>query len=195
MGLPNNVLSDIAFVYPWMGAAQSDPTQYTDQCTGGTDIQNPVGGARYQLWTFDTDGTGVYASSPGTGRKLILTPGVPIEEIRCCFDQNMFPFICYLSSGQWSYYWYNTQAGAPTTSQLPTGVTSVACSLDDKRLAESNVSDICLFYTLNNNLYYLRQRDRYGVQYLLRTNINAVLVRASMNVIQRMQIKLRANLS
>ena len=195
MGLPNNVLSDIAFVYPWANAGQPDPTQFTDACTGGMDIQNPNGGGLYQPWSFDTDGTNVYAASPGTGRKLIYTPGVQIEELRMCFDQNMFPFICYLNNSQWSYYWYDTHISAPTTSQLPAGVTSVACTLDDKRIRESNTSDICLFYTLNNNLYYLRQRDRYGTIYTLRNGVNATLVRAGMNVINRVQLKLRANLA
>ncbi len=194
MGLPNNVLSDVDFYATWNGPVQSDPTQYTDSCLGGADINNPAGGSQYQVWTFDTDGANVFASSPATGRKNIFTPGVSIESIRCCFDQNMHPFVCYLSSNQWNYWWYDTTIPGPATSQLPATVNSVACTLDDKRPWSSTVSDICLLYTNNNNLYYRRQRDRYGTEYLLRSSVNGILIRASMNNLNRLQLKMQANL-
>lgn len=194
MGLPNNALSSQAFVYPWIDSTP-DPSQYVDYSLGGADIQNPLGGMQYQQWTFDTDGTHIFASSPGTGRKSILTPGGVITSIRACFDQNMYPFLCYLVGGQWSYYWFNAVSGTPVTSQLPSGVTSVVCALDDKRLLQASLSDVGLFYTLNNNFYYLRQRDRYTTAYLLKTGVNGLLLRAGMNVIHRMQFKFQAFLA
>ncbi len=196
MGLPDNALSDVAFRYTWRGTDQADPTQFVDYEMGGVGLNDPSGGLEYQLWTFDTDGTTVYASAPSVNRQAILTPAItrPIDSIRCCFDQNMRPFVAYLSSGQWSYWWYDTQISGPTTSQLPSTVNSVACTLDEKRVWEIGKSDICLFYTNNNGLYYRRQRDRYGVEYLLQPSINGTLVKVGMNGINRVQIKLRANL-
>lgn len=194
MGLPNNALSDVAFYAPWRGLSQSDPTQYTDSCMGGAGVSNPSGGNELQLWSFDTDGSNIYAASDLTGRFLLYTPGGTVESIRCCFDQNMHPFICFKNTEQWNYYWYDTNTSSYVTSQLPVTVNSVACALDDHRAFASNTSDICLFYTENNNLYYLRQRDLYGTAYLLRETINGTLVKVGMNMLDRFQLKLQANL-
>jgi len=194
MGFPNNVLSDVAFHYTWRGLDVVDPTDTIDYEMGAKGLDDPTYGLEYQLWTFDTDQTSVYASAPTVNRQVILTPGVPVDSIRCCFDQNMRPFVAYLSKGQWSYWWYDTTIPGPTTTQLPPTVDSVVCTLDEKRPWENGISDICLLYTNNNNLYYRRQRDRYGVEYLLRASINGTLVKAGMNGINRVQLKLRAKL-
>lgn len=192
MGMPNNVLSDVAFRYTWRGLNQTDPTVTQDYEEAGIGLNNTSAGLQYQLWTISTDGTHIYADAPSLAAPaLLLSPG-NVASVRGCFDQNMNPFICYLQEGQWNYWWYDTTIPGMVTSQLPGTVNSVVCTLDDKRPWEANKSDICLLYTNNGNLYYRRQRDRYATEYLLKASVNGTLVKVAMNGIERLQIKLQA---
>lgn len=192
MGMPNNVLSDVAFRYTWRGLNQLDPTVVQDYEEAGIALNDTSQGLQYQLWTFSTDGTNVIVDAPSLAAPItLLSPG-SVTSVRGCFDQNMNPFVCYLKDSQWNYWWYDTTVGHMVTSQLASTVDSVVCTLDDKRPWESNKSDICLLYTNTGNLYYRRQRDRYGVEYLLKASVGGTLVKVAMNGIERLQIKLQA---
>lgn len=192
MGLPNNVLSDVAITYTWWGRDTLDPTLTQDYEEGGLALNDTSQGSAYQLWTFWTDGTHIFARAPSmSASATLLTPGGVVTSIRGCFDQNMNPFVAYQVGGQWSYWWYDTVAGHMVTSQLPSTVNSVVCTLDDKRTTNAPQSDICLLYTNNGNLYYRRQRDRYSTEYLLRASVGGTLVKVCMNGIERLQIKMQ----
>jgi hypothetical protein len=192
MGMPNNALSDVAFRYTWRGLNQADPTQTEDYEEAGVALNNTSEGMQYQLWTFSTNGTDILVDAPNQPAPTILLSPGSIVSVRGCFDQNMNPFVAYSRLEQWNYWWFDTTVGHMVTSQLPGSVNSVVCTLDDKRPWEASKSDICLIYTNNGNLYYRRQRDRYATEYLLKASINGTLVKASMNGIERLQIKLRA---
>ena len=192
MGMPNNKLSDVAFKYTWRGLNQTDPTVTQDFEEAGIALNNTSQGLQVQLWTFSTNGTDIIVDAPSLPAPITLLSPTNVASVRGCFDQNMNPFVAYLQEGQWNYWWFDTVVGHMVTSQLPSGVTSVVCTLDDKRPWESNISDICLLYTNNGNLYYRRQRDRYGIEYLLKTSVNGTLVKVAMNGIERLQIKLQA---
>lgn len=194
MAMPNNSLSQTTQFYRWDGLDIADPTGLEDYEEGGLAINDTSKGLRYQLWTFSIEGVSVYAESVYTGRiKLFDEPTAQnMQEIASCFDQNMQPFVAYKSANQWHYRWWDSISSTFVISDLPTGVTSCRCTLDDKRLFEIANSDILLFYTLNGNLYHRRQRDRYTNEILLRTGIGGTLVKVNMNGINRLQIKLRA---
>lgn len=194
MSMPNNnALSQIAIIYPWRGRDTQDPPLNADYEEGGIALNNTTAGLEYQLWTFTFDATSAYVEAPtllGFKHKLFDKPN--IQSIRGCFDQNMNPFVAFMQGGQWQYWWYDTTIPGMTFSTLPATITSVACTLDDKRQINSTTSDILLFYTNNGNLYQRRQRDRYGTEILTRAGVNGTLVKVGMNGIQRLQIKMQA---
>jgi len=190
MAMPNNSLSQIAIKYTWRGRDTQDPTDLQDTEEGGVALNNTSMGLEYQLWTFTYDAHYAYVNAPNQP-KIALFAKDGIENIRGCFDQNMNPFVAFFQGGQWQYWWYDTVSSGMVFSSLPVGVTSVACTLDDKRQINSNTSDILLFYTNNGNLYHRRQRDRYTAELLVRAGVGGTLVKVGMNGIQRLQIKMQ----
>lgn len=189
--MPNNMLSQTTQQYGWRGLDQSDPTGELDYESGGINIHDVSKGLEYQLWTFYFVGMSAYINAPNQSAPILLFTLISeIQEIRGCFDQNMAPFVAYKAADQYHYWWYDTVTAAYIFSDLPNGVDSVACTLDDKRQFNSTNSDILLFYTNNNNLYMRRQRDRYQNEMLLKAGIGGRLVKVGMNGIERLQFKM-----
>lgn len=189
--MPNGVLSQVTEKYAWRGIDQSDPTQYEDYEAGGVDLNNNSLGLEYQLWTFSFVLVSAYVTAPNQSEpNLLFSISSNIQEIKGCFDQNMAPFAAYKSADQYHYWWYDTVTAGYIFSDLPNGVNSVACTLDDKRQFNSTNSDILLFYTNNNNLYMRRQRDRYQNELLLKSGVGGKLVKVGMNGIERLQFKM-----
>lgn len=197
MALPNDSLSQVTVKYLWKGLDQDDPTGLIDYEEAGIALNDPSQGLFVQLWTFRVDGVDsrtitVEADNTNGPIPLFTAPDtVAVTEIAGTFDQNMNPFVAFKQGQQWHYWWFDTQSAGMVTSDLPVGVDSCRCCLDDKRTREANSSDILLFYTLNGNLYHRKQRDRYSVDYLLRGSVGGKLVRVGMNGINRLQLKLQ----
>jgi hypothetical protein len=192
MALPQNKLSQVTVRYNWR-SEQPDPTGLIDYDMGGIALNNNSVGLEYQLWTFTAVDNAVYAQADNTPAPIhLVNAGGPIEDLSCTFDQNMNPMVAYLQGGQWSYWWFDPVVQGMIISQLPPNVTSCRVALDERRLWESPLSDILIFYTRDGNLYHRRQRDRYQNDLLLRESVHGTLVRADMNGINRMQLKLKA---
>lgn len=189
--MPNDSLSQVAIKYKWRGLDKTDPTEFTDQEEGGVDIRDISLGLEYQLWTFSyIDKTAYATASSQSAPTALFTIANELQEIRGCFDQNMAPFIAYKAADQYHYWWYDTVTATYIFSDLPNGVDSVACTLDDKRKFNSTNSDILLFYTNDNSLYMRRQRDRYQNETLLKAGVGGKLVKVGMNGIERLQFKM-----
>lgn len=189
--MPNDSLSQTAQKYGWRGLDQSDPTEFIDQEEGGVNLRDISLGLEYQLWTFSYVDKVAYVNALNQSAPIALfTIANVLQEIRGCFDQNMAPFIAYKAADQYHYWWFDTVSNAYIFSDLPNGVDSVACTLDDKRQFNATNSDILLFYTNNNNLYMRKQRDRYQNELLLKSGIGGRLVKVGMNGIERLQFKM-----
>lgn len=197
--MPNDSLSQVGMKYAWRGQDQDDPTGTEDYEMGGVALNDNSLGTEYQLWTFKISGADnktITAEAPNTNGAISLytpTGTSDVTEIACTFDQNMHPFVAFNQGAQWHYWWYDAQSAGMLLSDLPAGVDSCRCCLDDKRQFNSTNSDVLLFYTLNNNLYMRRQRDRFQNEMLLRTSIGGKLVKVGMNGISRLQFKLMSN--
>jgi len=193
MALPLNSLSQVAIYYAWLGPDQPDPQPLIDYDLGGIALNDNSAGLQYQIWEFTAVGKQVYVQAPNTtGPTLLFTTDDTISIVRGTFDQNMNPMVAYLKGSQWYFWWFDTVSHSMVTSLLPADVTSCTVAFDDRRTLESNLSDVLIFYTRNENLYYIRQRDRYNTEYLLRASVHATLVRTDMSAIYRMQFKMQA---
>lgn len=166
---------------------------------GGIGLSDPSQGLQVQTWTCTVDSTAaghVYLSAPNTPPTLILTvPG--ITQVSFTFDQNMHPFVAYTQNGNARFYWFDESIPGFTTTTLDVGALTPRASLDDKRAFAVNggVTDILLFYVLNNNLLMRQQRDRYTIAYTMATNLNLLylgntVVQVGMNVGLRFQVQM-----
>jgi hypothetical protein len=135
---------------------------------GSLALQNPAGGLLQQLWTVTTDGVHIYVSAPNTAPVLILSD-TNISEVDLAFDQNMFPFLTYVSNGLIKFYWYDPTIPAFVTSTIFELAISPRCTLDDKRAFDVTNSDIVLLYInlLTQQLVYRIQRERYATEHVI----------------------------
>lgn len=171
---------------------------------GGIGIQDPSQGLEVQTWTLQIIPNGLngdfYLSAPNTPPTYLFSR-TNATWCRLAFDQNMFPFISYIDINGAGYYWYDPIAHSFAFVTMASDVTYPCCTLDDKRPLATVVgsSDIILTYIRGINLYYRQQRDRYGTEYLLQSNVNLVLPNPSvwsvgMNEGMRLQFLYHGNL-
>jgi len=167
----------------------------TDFENGPIAITDLSEGIQYQSWAL-TIVSGNFTLTPETtGSPVIILSGQ--DSIRCsfAFDKNGRPNIFWTDSGNLShFYWYDTVAADFVITDYP-DVFSGMLSLDDKRVMESDVSDIILWYTRlvgpQYNLYHRKQRDRYGIEHLMKENTFPFIYKSGMHKGLRGQIVLQ----
>lgn len=198
--LPDNTFSDTAhiagFTFPVKTPAPVDKLQ--DWELGGVGLNDPSQGLMVKVWHClleidrDTGVGSVYVEAPGWPKDFLFS-GAGISEVAMAFDQNMNPFIAYMQGADAKIYWYDPTATAMVHTTLPAGSYDLRCSLDDKRQFNVGDSDIILSYIRAGTLYMRYQRDRYAVEYTLKTGIGSTanLVSMAMNAGSRMQWRLR----
>jgi hypothetical protein len=194
--IPSNRLSTEPHPADFYDADAIEPAnRTTDYELGGIGLNDPSAGLQYQIWvaTYDPDTGDVSLEAPNTVQTVIFN-ALEVTELSLAFDQNMRPFFAFVQNGQAKFRWYDTVLGANRITDLDPSDISPRCCLDDKRelqVTQGNV-DIILAYVRNNNLYYRQQRDRYEVEYLLKEEVNGVLLRVGMNKEYRLQFYLEA---
>lgn len=172
---------------------------------GGIALSDPSQGLDYQNWRLEAVGipansppSHMYVSAPNTPQTLLLT-AINIQSCSLAFDQNMKPAIAYIDYVGPKLWWYDGSIPGYTIIDLDPNITSVQITLDNKLPMASltNTSDLILAYTMNNNLYYSQQRDRFTVQYLLMQNVplaNPKVGKVGMNIGDRLQFYIYGSL-
>lgn len=190
MGMPDDVLSTAVIKGEYLYPDNIDPPPLTDYEMGGIALNDPSAGMRYQVWTLDYVGNRVRVMAPNQKEPTVLFIAPDITEVSLAFDQNMRPFVAYVQEGIAKYYWYDTVTAQQTFSDLPAGSKTPRATLDDKRETQTALSDIVLVYIRDKQLFMRKQRDRYGVEYLLAAPIDANIVKIGMTNKGRLQLKL-----
>lgn len=189
--IPEHRLSATPQVAPFRYGDSFDPSNnLTDYEMGGIALSDPTQGLEYQLWTARCDAkTGVISlAAPGVASTpVFMAPGT--TELSFCFDQNMRPFFAYVQEGQAKYRWFDTITGQNEIVILGPTDTNPRCCMDDKRPYQTaqGANDIILAYVRAGSLYFREQRDRFGVEYLLKTGVSGKLLRVGMNRGLRLQ--------
>lgn len=196
MALPENRLSTLISTAPFEGPRNKTVTRTQDFEWGGVAIQDPSLGLQYQEWvaTVTGNGTVITLAAENTPAHTYII-GAQITEVSLAFDQNMNVVLVYVEGGQAKLWWYDPLEEEMTTTTLDPEMESPRVSLDDKRPRYAAGSDVILAYIKNNNLYHLRQRDRYQVPYLLfedlpRADGDTFIRKIGMNVENRFQFEL-----
>ncbi len=182
-------LSGVAHIGTFLEPAGVRTVPLVDVELGGTALNDGVAGLYVQLWTVRYARPDVIVSAP-TSPDTVLFSREGITELGLAFDQNMSPFVAFVQEGAAKYWWFDTQAGGHVFSDLPVGSITPRCGMDDKRDVLLAGSDIILAYVRGTNLYYRLQRDRYTVEYLLKTAAGSSLVNIGMNTQHRFQFRL-----
>lgn len=190
--LPQQELSERTLPAPYLSPDGKPVEDLVDYELGGVALNDPSLGLRYQIWTCVYEAGTVRVFAPSV-LPITLFSQLDIVKLVFTFDQNMRPFVAYtkLNGSIW-YYWFDTSVDHQVTTQL-VGADSVAVTLDDKRNQERGTSDILLVYTKGNNLYFRAQRDRYIIEYVLASTINATIVKLGMTTQNRVQFRMLPN--
>lgn len=142
---------------------------------GGIGIQDPSQGLRVQTWRgyVSTNGKSILISAPNTAAitKYTASGTNTISEVSITFDQNMRPIIAFVESGVPKLQWYDSVSQTEIVTTLALDVRSPRVSLDNKRRFFEVSSDVILAYIRGGNLYIRQQRDRYTIEYLLKTGV------------------------
>lgn len=184
--LPDGVLSTVVHSSAFLSPRDAPPQPLIDYERGGAGISDPSEGLMVKSWRMIWKADQFIIDAPATAPTVLLERA-NVTEFSFTFDQNMKPFITFVDDlGAW-YWWYDVTLPGYRMVQLPAGSITPKCSLDDKRLNQVSVSDIILAYMRSGSLYYRQQRDRFGVEYLLKENVGGYLRRIGMNNIWRFQ--------
>lgn len=200
MALPDHSLPATNLLADYISPYDRYTDDLTDFEAGGVALNDGTQGLDNQIWSLRYDGEEesatygdliVTGETSGETSAVINVPGV--KSCALAFDQNMNPFIAYeLETGEAKFYWYDTVSQAYTTTTLPSGSRSVQCCLDDHRQTQTTTSDIILAYIRSGSLYYREQRDRYGVEYELASNVGASeLYKVGMTLNWRLKFDIR----
>lgn len=201
--MPDNELSSSAVVSGFSFPVKQPGDLLVDWELAGVYLNDPSQGMLVKLWRVDaivnkeTGSVDVTVSAPGgvtpTEQTRVLFSGNDITEVDLAFDQNMNPFIAYMQAGQPKIYWYDPTASGMIHTNLPAGCYDLRCTLDEKRAINISNSDIILGYIRAGNFCIRMQRDRYLIEYVLRSGVglNARLVSLAMNRGYRLQFRLR----
>lgn len=191
MSLPLDTASSLALAGVFLPPDNLVTSALEDFEQGGVDIQNSSLGLTGYQWRCWVQGTDVFIQRAGAAATLLFSDG-NIVEVSFAFDQAMRPHVAYqVLSGDLMLRWYDSYTQSYRTDSFGSGK-NPRMSLDDKRTFMIEKSDVVFAYLRNGGLYYRQQRDRFGIEYTLRTGIasNIRLKNIGMSTNLRMQFEL-----
>jgi len=176
MSMPDDVFSSLSIDAAFLGGRSLPVKNELDYESGGFAIQDPSRGLLCNIWRARilNDKTEIVLdarASSADGQSVspfVAITGVNITEVSISFDQNMRPAIAYVEDGTPKLNWYDTTIPGQTTTSYP-GIVTPRVSLDDKRMLQSQISDVIFAYIRSeggqNRIFYRQQRDRYTIEY------------------------------
>lgn len=166
--LPDNTASSIA-----IGGLYHEPdnfitTPLVDWERGGVALLDMSQGMLYQNWRcWLRNGIEVALQADNMEEPIVLFSQPGITALAFCFDQNMHWAVAYVQDELMRLRWFDSAIQAYTTSVFPDALYP-KMTLDDKRPTQLAGSDMILAYIRNGKLCYRQQRDRFGVEIVMR---------------------------
>jgi len=188
-------LSTVAVPGNFLSPDSLNVTAEVDYERGGLALNDPSLGIAYQDWRANLDiDTGAVTATPlttGSPSVILTVPGM--IGMSFAFDRNMRPSVAYQTETGSFLWFYNSLTEATDTISLgQVGIPRL--THDDKRYFTDSTSDVICAYVGAGALIYRQQRDRFLVEYTLRTGLpsSARLVNIGMNDNNRLQFELEA---
>lgn len=152
---------------------------------GGIELYNPKYGLQDYIWKAWIENDTVFIKRDDLDNAVEFLKDKNISEIDLTFDQNMNPCLAYVADNIPKLYFYDTAKAVYVTMTFK-DIKNPKISLDDKRDFNISQSNIVFAYMRDNNLYIRLQRDRFGVEYLLKSfDDDKTLYRIGMGVNNR----------
>lgn len=195
--IPGHVLSSQVISGYYLSPDNNDVSPVVDFELGGIGLNDITSGRDYQVWQarlhYEAGSAvgGIYLSAPNI-EEFLWYNLKGITEFSFTFDQNMNPFLTYVQNGQAKYYWWDPTIPGYTVASLPVDARSPKCCMDDKRYMETSTSDIVLAYMRGTTLYYREQRDRFTIEYTLKTGLTGDVLLVGMTRVNRLQFAIGA---
>lgn len=186
-GLPSTVPVKADFLEPKDRAY--DPLVSPEY--GGPALNTPAPSRLVQIWNaFYEDGAVKVAPESVTPVITTLFADPAVETLSLAFDANMTPTIAYMTGGVCKLRWFDSSVNQIVTTTFP-GVDSCQVTTDDKRQAQIGKEDVVFAYTLEGNLCYRLQRERYTIEHVFATGVKGQLKRLGMNRKNRLQFEVK----
>jgi hypothetical protein len=167
--MPGNVLSTTPIPAPLLQPDNWDKSPFTDFELGGVAVSDTSQGLDSYIWkVWSVDGN-VFINRVDLDDDtdaVLMFYRKNCRNLGLAFDQNMRPAVSYTVGPDVYLYWYDTAISAYTITQFA-GCRSPGITLDDKRLGQTSISDVILFYIRLDKFYMRVQRDRYLIEYFL----------------------------
>lgn len=188
--LPDDVLSTTPVISSFVGGKSFPVTGQLNYEYGPIALQDASRGINYQMWTSRLENGIVYIKSPTVPEYSFLT--LPdVTEMSFSFDRNANILFAYVQAGSVFMYWYDSSVGGYVTTPYGSDIINPRLTHDDKRSGQSSISDVIFAYVhvdtrdglgkpLTASLRYRQQRERYGVERILATNVTDGLVKIGM---------------
>jgi len=201
--IPEERLST-TLVYDNLLLPNPQPSELVSRELGGVALNDPSQGLAVKVWTCTT----VVSANPLVPDQIVVfADDVPqaslfsafgVSEVSLAFDQNMRPFVAFVTQGNAKFYWYDSLLEEAVISDLPSGSTSPRCTLDDHRARQTGNSDIIMVYIHDGNFCFRAERDRYEIEYVLIEDVNLQIISPTIqwvafNLNYRLQFSLRGN--
>lgn len=160
----------------------------TSKARGGAQLNDAQLGINVQDWDGRVLSDVFYVSSPTHAESSII-PVVGAKTATFAFDRNMQPVVCWNTDTNSKLYFFNSLTDQFETMVL-TGIKRAMVFHDDVRDSATARSDVLMVYQKNTGLYYRQQRDRYAVEYLIRSIVAGQLASCGMGVANRLVFKM-----
>ena len=177
--LPQLLLSQEANKAMFLGGRAFPVQKRRDYELGAAGIGDVSKGNTFQIWRARIDKNHVYLGAP-TVEESILLDLPKVSEISFSFDQNANPIFAYVQDGVAKLHWFDASIGKYTLTVLGSDVNTPKVTLDAKRLYQSAVSDVLVFYERLGGLYMRMQRERFNKEHHLANGLTGGIVRCGM---------------
>jgi len=179
----------------WIPPDERNRALDEDYEAGPIALNDPSAGLDYQPWGLTWDfTTGDFTVTPETTGSPVVVHNAPaVTQCSLAFDQNGHANVAYTSNGLPYLYWYDTSVAGWVTTALQTTAITPTLTLDDKRITQTNASDIILFYNVEQpdgsySTYRRLQRERFLSEKLYLTNVPKLIYKLGMHFGFRVQI-------
>ena len=192
--IPGNIFTPTPIIGDFLYLQDLPYSPLTQTVMGGTALNNAVDGRLVKPWTvFYTPDllvptTGVIQVQPSDGGVVLAITADNVLTVSLAFDANMAPVIAWTTSADANLYYYDTLTSTYIT-RVFSGITSCRVCVDDPLKFYTSQSDVIFGYTINGNLCYRQQRDRYDIEYIIQP-IAGSLTKLGLSSLNRLQFEI-----
>ena len=171
--IPGNAFTPTPVLGTFLYLGELPYVPLTQHVMGGIALNDPSKGRLYQPWTVTYDGSSILVN-PASDPVVFTLPAAGVTSVSLAFDNNMGLVIAWTTSTGANLYYYDTPTSSYVTRNFP-GIISCRVCVDDPREFYTGNSDVIFGYTIGGNLCYRQQRDRYNVEYVIKTTTKPLI--------------------